>query len=192
VNKGTTATLMILAIVAVAAGAGLQQVLHKQQQEVIPDYQADVLAISAEAASTVIGQRRAEFSLPDVSGRLRYISEWDGQVLVVNFWATWCPPCLKEVPELVELQHRYAASGFEVIGIALQKPEELTEFMLAKGMNYTVLAGEEPVIVIAEKYGNNIGVLPYTAIIDRAGTIVYVRAGPITGEEIEAIITDLL
>jgi len=191
VNKGSTITLIVLIIVAVAAGAGLQQVLRKQQ-EAIPDYQAGVLAISPEADFTVVGQRRQEFSLPDVSGRLRYISEWDGQVLVVNFWATWCPPCLKEVPELVELQRRYASSGLEVIGIALQKPEELTEFMQAKGMNYTVLAGEEPVIVIAEKYGNNVGVLPYTAIIDRAGTIVYVRAGPITGEEIEAIITELL
>jgi peroxiredoxin len=192
VNKQTRTTLLILAITAIVAGIGLQQILNKPQQEAILDYQAGIIPLAPEPDFSVTGQRRPEFSLPDVSGRLRYISEWDGQVLVVNFWATWCPPCLKEVPELVEIQHRFASSGFEVIGIALQKPEELTEFMQAMGMNYTVLAGEEPVIVIAEKFGNNVGVLPYTAIIDRAGTIVFVRAGPITGEEIEAIITELL
>jgi peroxiredoxin len=192
VNKQTRTTLLILAITAIVAGIALQQILNKPRQEAIPDYQAGVIPVAPEPDFSVTGQRRPEFSLPDVSGRLRYISEWDGQVLVVNFWATWCPPCLKEVPELVEIQHRYASSGFEVIGIALQKPEELTEFMQTMGMNYTVLAGEEPVIVIAEKFGNNVGVLPFTAIIDRAGTIVFVRAGPITGVEIEAIITELL
>ncbi|NIN35666.1 MAG: redoxin domain-containing protein, partial [Gammaproteobacteria bacterium] len=59
-------------------------------------------------SSRFVGQVRPEFSLPDVNGTVRHVSEWDGQVLALNFWATWCPPCLKEIPEFVQLQHEYA------------------------------------------------------------------------------------
>ncbi|NIN33926.1 MAG: redoxin domain-containing protein, partial [Gammaproteobacteria bacterium] len=97
----------------------------------------------------VTGLQRPAFSLPDVSGVTRHISEWDGSVIAINFWATWCLPCLKEVPQLVDLQTRYGNEGFQVIGIALQKAEELHEFIQEQAMNYPVLAGEIDVIEVA-------------------------------------------
>jgi len=185
---------VLLGVIMVSGGAGiaLQQSLQTQRSDLHVRNQSDVTASIPAADTDIIGQRRPDFTLPDVSGSMRNMAEWDGQVVAVNFWATWCPPCLKEVPELVDLQHRYSTRGFQVIGIAIQKPEELTEFMSANNMNYTVLADEEPVIEVAEKFGNIVGVLPYTAIVDRSGNIVFVRAGPVTGEEIEVVIQPLL
>jgi peroxiredoxin len=140
----------------------------------------------------IIGLPRPQFSLADVTGQIRSISEWDGKVVAINFWATWCPPCIKEIPEFIEIQHKYQDQGLQFIGIALQRPEEVTEFMQKYGMNYTVLAGEMEVIKISESYGNDIGALPYTVIIDRDGLIHYVKRGPLAGDVAEAIIAKLL
>jgi peroxiredoxin len=144
------------------------------------------------AVVDVRGMHRPDFSLADFSGNIRRLDEWDGKVIAVNFWASWCAPCLQEIPELVELQHRYGDRGFQILGIALQKPEELGEFVVEYKMNYPVLAGETAVIKIAEDFGNSFGALPYTAIIDRAGKIVFVKAGPVTGKEVEDLILPLL
>ena len=113
-------------------------------------------------------------------------------MVALNFWATWCPPCLKEVPEFVSLQEKYRAQGLQFIGIALQKPEEVREFVAEHGVNYPILAGELEVIKLAEAYGNSIGALPYTVIIDRNGHISHVKPGILPTEEAESIITGLL
>ena len=142
--------------------------------------------------TNVIGQRRPDFALPDLNGIDRQIGEWDGKVLAINFWASWCLPCLDEIPELVTLQSLYGAEGLQIIGIALQKPEGLDEFIKQHGMNYPVLTGEAAVIAVAENYGNLMGALPYTAIINRLGTIVYTRPGPVSRDKVEEIIKGLL
>ncbi len=140
----------------------------------------------------VEGMVRPDFSIADLDGRMRSISEWDGKVVLINFWATWCLPCLTEIPELLELQNNYGEQGLQVIGIALQKPEEVSSFVAEHNMTYPVMAGEAEVIVIAESYGNRIGALPYTAIINRDGTVAFTRAGPISREEVQDLIEDLL
>jgi peroxiredoxin len=145
-----------------------------------------------QADTRILGQLRPEFSLPDIQGTVHNIKEWDGKVILLNFWATWCSPCLQEIPELVDLQQQYQARGLQVIGIALQNPNELSDFIREHGMNYPVLAGLEAVIVIAESYGNTVGGLPYTAIIDKSGKIIFVQAGQIKKAEVESIITTLM
>ena len=146
----------------------------------------------AAMEAQVLGVRRPEFTLPDLEGRQRSITEWDGKVVALNFWATWCPPCLKEVPEFVSLQEKYREQGLQFIGIALQKPEEVREFVAEHEVNYPILAGELEVIQLAEAYGNNIGALPYTVIIDRNGQIAHVKPGILPTEEAENIISSLL
>ena len=166
---------------------------HYQQEGTVraPAQTAGAGAPSAMDAQ-VLGIRRPDFTLPDLDGRPRSISEWDGKVVAINFWATWCPPCLKEVPEFVSLQEKYRAQGLRFIGIALQKPEEVREFVAEHRVNYTILAGEMEVIKLAEAYGNHIGALPYTAIIDRNGQIVHVKPGVLPIEEAESIVRQLL
>lgn len=190
-------SLGLVFLVAVSAGAGFY--LY-QQDAGIPRTGPDAAAgrnspVAADDAATpdsIVGSRRPDFSLPDLEGRERHISEWDGRVLVINFWATWCPPCLKEIPEFVDLQSEYGDQGLQFVGIALQKPADVVDFAREHGMNYPNLAGELPVIRVAEAYGNTVGALPYTTVVDRQGTIVFARQGPVRGPEMEAVIEPLL
>lgn len=168
--------------------------LYHYQQEETARSPAATTGAGAQAAmeAQVLGLYRPEFTLPDLDGQQRSITEWDGKVVALNFWATWCPPCLKEVPEFVSLQEKYRAQGLQFIGIALQKPEEVREFVAEHEVNYPILAGELEVIKLAEAYGNNIGALPYTVIIDRNGQIAHVKPGILPTEEAESIINGLL
>ena len=140
----------------------------------------------------IIGLYRPDFSLADVNGQIRNISEWDGQVIALNFWATWCPPCLKEIPEFIELQTIYADRGLQFIGIALQQAEEVTDYIQEQGINYPILVGDVEVIKLAESYGNHIGALPYTVIINREGLITFIKHGQLSGKDAEEIISGLL
>lgn len=140
----------------------------------------------------VVGALRPEFKLPDLNGQVRQAAEWNGRVLAINFWATWCPPCRKEIPEFVKLQEKYGSRGLQFIGIALEQPDTARVFAEEFGVNYPVLAGTVEVIKVAEAYGNVIGALPFTAVVDRSGRISFVRAGPLSGDAAEKVILPLL
>ncbi len=150
-------------------------------------------AVLAQQPSTAViagktGLRRPDFSLADLAGTIRHVREWDGQLVFINFWATWCPPCLREIPTFIELQDRYAAQGLRFIGIAIQDPEPVAEFVAAAGINYPVLVGQAEAIEIAREYGNRVGALPFTVAVDRGGKIVFARGGELDREQAEEII----
>ena len=143
-------------------------------------------------ADQMRGMERPDFSLTDINGKIRRIDEWNGRVIALNFWATWCPPCRKEIPEFVALQSRYADRGLQFVGIALQRPEEVQGFLQEHHINYPVLAGETDVEALSRAYGNTYGALPYTVIIDRTGKIAFVKEGLLSGKVAEQVITRLL
>jgi peroxiredoxin len=151
------------------------------------------LAEAAPAAGVVkTGDHRPEFTLADLSGQTRSVSEWDGQVILLNFWATWCAPCRKEMPELAEVHHAFADRGFAVVGVAIDSPEPVQAFITELGIDYPMLIGEIDAIEVAQQFGNRLGVLPYSVILDRDGTVVLIHAGEIDRETIEAAIGPLL
>lgn len=182
--------LVVIVICAVAAGAGF--LLARWQHGAEPGRQTAATATAAIRATGIVGAKRPEFTLPDLDGVLHNVNEWDGKVLAINFWATWCPPCRKEIPEFVALQDQYGAQGLQFLGVALEQAEPVRAFVQEHGMNYPVLAGEMDVIAVAEAYGNNVGALPYTVIVDRDGRVAFVHAGPLSTEKAEAAITPLL
>ena len=182
----------LAALVFISAFLGFNLYQFQEDEPAHPSAQASGDTSPAVTTSSILGRHRPEFTLPDLDGQLRSISEWDGKVIALNFWATWCPPCLKEVPEFVSLQAKYQAAGLQFIGVALQRPEEVREFVAEHGMNYPVLTGELEVIKLAESYGNDIGALPYTVIIDRSGQVAHVKPGVLPTEEAESIINRLL
>ena len=157
---------------------------NKSAEEIIPEPQ-----ISQQDLS---GTPSPDFTLMDVTGQQRNVSEWKGTVLVINFWATWCPPCLEEIPHFIKLQDKYGHQGLQFVGIALEDVEEVLGFANEQGINYPLLVGEQEVIKLAGKFGNRIGGLPYTVILDRKGHISFIKQGPLSISKAEQVITSLL
>jgi len=108
------------------------------------------------------------FTLTDVQGRAVSLADFRGKVVVLDFWATWCPPCRREIPDFITLQSEFGSKGVQFVGIALDEPGNVKAFAQQNGMNYPVLLGDDDV---AKSYGGISGI-PTTFIIDRGGKIV--------------------
>jgi peroxiredoxin len=145
-----------------------------------------------EAAQAMLKKPALEFDLPDTNGIQHNSHEWDGKVVILNFWATWCPPCRKETPMFVEMQEQYGATGLQFVGVAIDDPDKVNDFMDTYGINYPMLIGEQDAIQIAKDYGNRFGALPYTVVIDRHGQISFVQRGEMKREMVEKAINQLL
>jgi len=132
------------------------------------------------------------FSLLDIEGNTRNRSEWEGKVLVINFWATWCPPCLKEIPIFIKLQEQYAARDLQFLGVAINDYRQTVQiFVQEQGINYPILGGENA-IYLAQSLGNNNAGLPFTVIIDRQNRIVSRHLGEMNEQEVNDAILLLL
>jgi len=179
-----TSKLMVMVLLAMVVVVASFYVGRSTQQHttepVIVDSAALVPAI------------RPAFSLPDLEGKLRHVSEWDGKVLVVNFWATWCPPCRKEMPVFIALQEKYAAQGLQFIGIALDETDKVQDFVDTLAVEYPILLGGKQAERVSVAYGNRFGALPYTVMIDRNKNIVSMHRGGLTQAQAEQQIKRLL
>jgi thiol-disulfide isomerase/thioredoxin len=137
-------------------------------------------------------QKLPEFTLPDLSGKPRNIKEWQGKVLVINFWATWCPPCLKEMPEFEALHTEYENKGLQFIGIALDDADPVKEFIASKKITYPILLGEDQGTKLAHDLGNIVNTVPFTVIINKKGLVVKSHMGELSREQLLEIVTPLL
>ena len=145
-----------------------------------------------QPAPLVVSERVYAAQLPDTQGMPQALAQWRGQVLVVNFWATWCAPCREEIPGFVRLQERYGARGLRFVGIALDQPEKVTDFAREFGINYPLLIGDLGTMELLRQAGNRAGVLPYTLVLDRTGKVISQQPGGLKEAILEGVVVPLL
>jgi len=140
----------------------------------------------------MIPESRPDISLADRDGRQRSLSEWDGTPLIINFWATWCAPCRREMPMLDALARDYRQQGFEVIGIAVDFREDVLKYLETTPIDYTVLIGEQDGMDAARAFGMQTIGLPFTVFTDRRGRIATVHVGELHRPQAEVILSAIV
>ena len=144
-------------------------------------------APAAEAAPAAPEAARVSFALNDIDGVSRDFSEYAGSHTLLNFWATWCAPCRREIPLLKAFHSDKDTHGIQVIGIAVDFPEEVAVYAEAAEFNYPILVGEQDAMAVAESSGVDFIGLPFTMIVSRDGELLNAHMGEIHQEELEHI-----
>jgi thiol-disulfide isomerase/thioredoxin len=130
--------------------------------------------------------------LPDLQNRPQTLAQHQGKVLVVNFWATWCPPCREEVPVFIDAQTRFGTKGLQFVGIALDNPRQVADFVLEFGVNYPILIGGIQESETLRQLGNPGGGLPYTLVYDRNGKLREKIIGSLDRKRLERLVAPLI
>jgi thiol-disulfide isomerase/thioredoxin len=166
------ATLLI--VVLAIAGAALGFVAGGWMQS-----PATMPALTRAAVAT--GDTRPDLVLPDLDARPRDLSEWDGKLVLLNFWASWCGPCIEEMPLLDRTQQRHAGDGLQVIGVAVDDADDVRAFLARHGVSYPILLADPNADDDASvRFGDNRGVLPYSVLIGPDRRVLERRFGNFT------------
>ncbi len=165
--------IIVACVIAAAAGYGFYRYTHEG-------------AVASEPLPTGL-------QLSGLDGKPHGFEEWRGKLLLVNFWATWCTPCLHEIPQLVKLQKQYAARGLQIIGPAVDDPDAVRSMLGPLGINYPVLTGTpDSMIDIMEKLGNGPGGLPFSILVSPDGLILDRQLGEFTPAQLAKLIEEHL
>jgi peroxiredoxin len=161
-------TWLVAAVALTALVAGLLVAIQR--------YSPNAPGASAEAFFTHV--------FKDLDGEPRAMAEWQGQWVVVNFWATWCPPCVEEMPDLQRVHDDYRGRGVVVVGLGIDNPSALKRFRDEHKLTLPLYAAGAAGSELGKALGNAAGALPYTLLIDRKGRIVRARLGQIQPAEL--------
>jgi peroxiredoxin len=127
-----------------------------------------------------------QMSMKDSGGKQRKMSEWQGKILLLNFWATWCPPCVSEMPELVALQSDWSSKNLQVVGIGIDSPSNIREFAEKHQITYPLLLGGLEGSELSRQFGNQSGGLPFTILIGPDGSVRQTYMGRLDMEKVRA------
>jgi thiol-disulfide isomerase/thioredoxin len=164
-----TLLIAVACLAAAAAGFGFYRYVHHDgaQREPLPQ----------------------GLQLKGLDGQPHSLDEWRGKLLLVNFWATWCTPCLHEIPALVKLQQQYAARGLQIVGPAVDDPDAVRSMLGPLGINYPVLTGTpDAMIDLMEKLGNGPGGLPFSLVVGADGLIIDRHLGEFSSAELAQLV----
>ena len=185
---GQAGRWILASLLALAAGIGAYWLADRGEQ---PAASAPV-PVASDAASppaSVIPERRPDITLADRDGKPRSLSEWNGKPQVINFWATWCAPCRREIPMLNALASDGAWPEIVLIGIAIDFREDVQRYLQAMPIAYTVLIGEQDGLDAARAFGVESLGLPFTAFVDSSGRIVTIHVGELHRPQADVILS---
>lgn len=170
------------AAAALGAGIGAYYYGARQEQQKTAE-SADFQVPAAQLVATV-----PDFTLTDRLGQPRTLADWPDKALIVNFWATWCAPCRREIPLLQRLQAEHGAAGFQVIGIAVDFRDAVLEYAEEMKIDYPILIGEQDGLDAASAFGVEAVGFPFTVFSDRQGRVVAAHVGELTAAQAEVIL----
>ncbi len=168
-----TLLVVVAAVAALIAGLWIQQI---SQTPVVAEENPPV---------------QLDFSFPDSNDQPQSVSQWRGKILVINFWATWCGPCLKEIPEFIKLQQQYRDQGLQFVGIAIDDKESVQAYLKRIQINYPILIAGDAGSNLAHQLGNIINAVPFTVIVNQQGQIIHRQPGELSNEALLKIINPL-
>ena len=166
--------LIPLALAALTAGVWLAQTRYAPQ------------APAAPALATLW-----QVGFPDLAGQEQPLAQWRGQVVVLNFWASWCAPCREEMPDFAALRSQFRPSGVEFVGIAIDNRANVSQFLRQMPVDYPILIGEGAAHSLARQLGNPSGALPYTIVLDRDGSIALSHLGRLPRPTLENALREI-
>jgi thiol-disulfide isomerase/thioredoxin len=196
--------VLLATLVVVLAGAGgyfaykLDNRTHDTVRAVDPSEPAfkpplDPESLHAELdpyAGRTVPERLPDFTLPDLQGRPQKLTNWSDRPVMVNFWATWCEPCRREIPLLIKLRKQHAAERLEIVGIAVDFRDAVLKYASDIGIDYPVLIGEQEALDAIDAFGMQ-PVFPFSVFADRQGRIVAIRVGELREDEAEFILAQV-
>lgn len=172
-RRAVVSVLVAAFAVGFGAYAGMRVYQTSRPASLLPD----------AAVAGLFAQR-----LPDAIGKTTDFGEWRGKTLVVNFWATWCPPCREEMPAFSRVAEKYAGQGVQFVGVALDSPEKVAAFAAQYPVRYPLLIAEAEGMALMRELGNTRAALPYTLIVAAGGEVLLTRLGQLSEDDLEKVL----
>ena len=187
-NRWTVIVIVVAASLAGAAGYWLVG----RQDPAVPVVTAPSGTAALPAAPPRLAETVPDFRLLDRAGTPRSLQEWQGRSLIVNFWATWCAPCRREIPLLQRIARDRAADGFEVIGIAVDFRDKVLAYADEMNIEYPLLIGEQDALDAAAAFGVDAIGFPFTIFTDAQGRVVAAQMGELSEEVADLILEEVV
>jgi peroxiredoxin len=165
--------ILALALIAAIAGGWLQ-------------YENKRTAAPSGWSVANVGDLRPDLVLQDANGKPHSLSEFRGQRVLINFWATWCGPCLTEMPALNAAQRKFADQGGIVLGIAMDEPSRVRDFLKAHPVGYPILIGRMDEPSTSLTLGDRDETLPFSVLLDASGRIMGMQRGPFDPSQLDS------
>ncbi len=178
------AAIAALVVLGVAAGAGA----YLWSQRPPPEPPVTGAPFDGAVAPAALVAELPTFRLADRGGQLRSLQDWPDRALIVNFWATWCAPCRREIPLLQQLQRDHGAEGFQVIGIAVDFRDKVLAYADEMQIDYPILIGEQDGLDAAASFGVEAVGFPFTVFSDRQGRVVTAHLGELHADQAALIL----
>jgi thiol-disulfide isomerase/thioredoxin len=194
-SRAAGVTALVIAVVLLASAA-TGFLLHRWLAPAratlyaVPATSARPAGSDAPLPSRPVPAQLPDISLPGPDGVTRRVADWKGSPLLINFWATWCDPCRREIPLLQALRHEHATDGLQIVGIAVDSREAVQQYTADHVIDYPLLIAEQGGLAAVSAFGMDT-VLPFSVFADRQGRILTLKVGELHRDEAELILERL-